>query len=188
MSQVWGKETTPSVPEPQWCCKGRKTLVTPKEEGGCRGRRPGRLSCPEPWGLCRDTPSPGPGRCHHHRRQAVTFPELRRGTKTALAGRGRGQRKGFSAAGPGNRLRLQRCSGTDTNPRGRHDGLGAAPQRGQAPPSAPPPATSGARLAGTGMALASLSRDASALPGPALTACQNSARHDLLNVASLSAR
>lgn len=64
---------------------------------------------------------------------------------------GHGQRRGFSAAGPRNRLRLQRRSGTDTNPCGRHDGLRATPQRGQAPPPAPPPATSVAPLAMNGV-------------------------------------
>ena len=45
-------ETTPRVPEPEQGCKGRETLEAPKRGGGGRGRRPGRLSCPEPGGLC----------------------------------------------------------------------------------------------------------------------------------------
>lgn len=49
--------------------------------------------------------------------------------------------KGSSAAGPDTGFQLRRLSGIDTNPRGRHDGLRAAPQRGQAPPPVPPPAT-----------------------------------------------
>eukprot|EP00071_Canis_lupus_P046089 XP_022279646.1 serine/arginine repetitive matrix protein 3-like [Canis lupus familiaris] len=127
-----------------------------RREAGGGGGGPAASAAPSPGVSARDTPSPGSGRWHRRRRrrrrrrrQAVTSPELRRGTQPPPAGGGRGQRRGSSAAGPGNRLRLQRCSGTDTDPRGRHDGLGAAPQRGQAPPPTPPPATSGARLAGT---------------------------------------
>lgn len=121
-------------------------------EGGRRaegGGGPAASAAPSPRVSARDTPSPGSRRCHSRRRQAVTSPELRRGTQPPPAGGSRGQRRGSSAAGPGNRLRLQRCSGTDTDPRGRHDGLEAALQRGQAPPLTPPPATSCALLAGT---------------------------------------
>lgn len=121
-------------------------------EGGRRaegGGGPAASAAPSPGVSARDTPSPGSGRCYSRRRQAVTFPELRRGTPPPPAGGGRGQRRGSSAAGPRNRLRLQRCSGTATDPRGRHDGLEAAPQRGQAPPLTPPPAKSGAHLART---------------------------------------
>lgn len=120
------------------------------------GGGPAASAAPSPGVSARDTPSPGPGRCRS--RRAVTSPELRRGAQPPPAGRGRGRRRCSSAAGPGNRLELRRCSGTDTDPRGRHDGLRAAPQRGQAPPPAPPPAASGARLAGTGTLLAPFSR------------------------------
>lgn len=142
-------ETTPSVPEPGQGCTGRRTLAA--REGGRRAERggPAASAAPSPGVSARDNLSPGSGRCYSRRRQAVTSPELRRETQPPPVGGGRGQWRGSSAAGPGNRLRLQRCSGTDTDPRGRHDGLGAAPQRGQTPPLTPPPATSGARLAGT---------------------------------------
>lgn len=152
MSQVWGEtETTPSAPEPGQGCTGQSTLAAPKAGGGRRGGGgPAASAAPSPGVSARDTPSPGSGRCYsRRRRQAVTSPELRRGTQPPPAGGGRGQPRGSSAAGPGDRLRLRRCSGTDTDPRGRHDGLGTAPQRGQAPPLTPPPPTSGARLAGT---------------------------------------
>lgn len=115
-----------------------------KREAVEGGGGPAASAAPSPGVSARDTPSPGPGR--RRRRRAVTSLELRRRTQPPPAGRGRGQRRGSSAARPGNRLRLQRCSGTNTDPRDRHDGLRAAPQRGQAPPLAPPPATSGARL------------------------------------------
>lgn len=51
-------EATPSVPEPGQGCKGRRTLAAPKAATG--GRRPGRLSCPEPRGLCPRHPLPRP--------------------------------------------------------------------------------------------------------------------------------
>lgn len=122
-----GKETTPRVPEPGRGCKGRRTLAAPKAGRGQRGRGGPAASAALSLGVsARNTPSPGPGRCYGHRRQVVTSPGLHRRTRPPPAGRGRGQRKGSSAAGPGNRLRLQRCSGTVTDPRGRHDGLRAA--------------------------------------------------------------
>lgn len=148
MSQVWGKQRPPPGSH------SRSGAV--RDEGLSRLRRretaeggggPAASAAPSPGVSAQDTPSPGSGRC---RRQAVTSPELRRGAQPPPAGSGRGQRRGSSAARPGNRLRLQRWSETDTDPRGRHDGLRAAPQRGQAPPLAPPPATSGARVTKTG--------------------------------------
>jgi hypothetical protein len=124
-----------------------------RDEGLSRPRRrppggggPAASAAPSPGVSAPDTPSPGPGRCHR-RRRAVTSPSSVKGP-AAPAGKGRGQRRSSSAAGPGNRFRLQRCSGIDTEPRSRHDGLRAASQRGQAPPPIPPPATSGAHLVG----------------------------------------
>lgn len=110
----------------------------------------------------RDTPSSGPRRCRH--RQAVTSLEICRGVQPPSAGVGRGQQGRSSVAGPGNRLRLQHRSGTSPDPRGRHDGLRAAPQRGQAPPPAPPPATADARLSSTGTLLAPFSGTPPRLP------------------------
>lgn len=156
VSQVWGKQRPPPVSQSG---AGLYRTKDPRDpEGGRRaegGGGPAASAAPSPGVSARDTPSPGSGRCYSRRRQAVTFPELRRGTPPPPAGGGRGQRRGSSAAGPRNRLRLQRCSGTATDPRDRHDGLEAAPQRGQAPPLTPPPAKSGAHLAMT-----------RALPGP----------------------
>lgn len=55
-----GKETTPRVPEPAQGSEGRKTRGASQGGGGEGGRRPGRLSCPEPGGLCPRHPLPRP--------------------------------------------------------------------------------------------------------------------------------
>lgn len=150
--QVWGKRPQPQGPRAGMELIRDDGLSRPRRRVEDRtGRRPGRLSCPEPGGggsLSETPASPAPERGYGRRCQAVTSPGLRRKTRPPRPSRGRGQRKaGSSAAGPRNRFRLRRCSGTVTDPRGRHDGLLAAPQRGQAPPRPRPPMTSGARLA-----------------------------------------
>lgn len=119
--QVWGKRPQPQGPRAGMELIRDDGLSRPRRRVADRtGRRPGRLSCPEPvggWSLSETPPSPGPGRGYGRRRQAVTSPGLRRKTQPPRAGRGRGQRKaGSSAAGPRNRFRLRRCSGTVTGP------------------------------------------------------------------------
>lgn len=155
MSQVWGKQRPPPGSQSRGgAVRDERLSRLRKREAAEGGGGPAASAAPSPGVSARDTPSPGPGR--RRRRQAVTSLELRRRTQPPPAGRGRGQRRGSSAARPGTRLRLQRCSGTNTDPRDRHDGLRAAPQRGQAPPLVPPPATSAARLAKTGTLLTPL--------------------------------
>lgn len=51
-------ETTTRVPQPGRGCKGRKTPAASKAGDGGGGRRPGRLRCPEPGGLCPRHPLP----------------------------------------------------------------------------------------------------------------------------------
>lgn len=147
-----GKETTtPGSQSRDGADKGRRALAAPKAGRGQNGEEARPPQLPRAWGggALSETPaSPAPERGYGRRCQAVTSPGLRRKTRPPRPSRGRGQRKaGSSAAGPRNRFRLRRCSGTVTDPRGRHDGLLAAPQRGQAPPRPRPPMTSGARLA-----------------------------------------
>lgn len=166
VSQVWGKERPPPGSQSRGGAVSDARLSRLRRwEAAERGGGPAASAAPSPGVSARDTPSPGPGRCRRRRRrQAVTSSELRQGTQPPPSERGPGQRKDASAAGPGNRLRLQRCSGTNTDPRDRHDGLRAAPQRGQAPPLAPPPATSRARLAKTETLLAPFSGTPPRLP------------------------
>lgn len=102
-----------------------------------QGRRPGALAAPSPGVSTRDTPPPV---LDSAAAAEQSHARLCRGTRV-LQPVGVVPLKGFSAAGPGTRFQLRRLSGTDTDPRGRHDGLRAAPQRGQAPPPVPPPAT-----------------------------------------------
>lgn len=60
VSQVWGTETTP-VSRSQGRAVRDEGLSRPGERGaGGGGRRPGRLSCPKPGGLCPRHPLPRP--------------------------------------------------------------------------------------------------------------------------------
>lgn len=102
-----------------------------------QGRRPGALAAPSPGVSTRDTPPPV---LDSDAAAEQSHARLCRGTQV-LQPVGVVPLKGFSAAGHGTRFQPRRLSGLDTDPRGRHDGLRAAPQRGQAPPPVPPPAT-----------------------------------------------
>lgn len=110
-------------------------LPRPRTGRRPQGRRPGASAAPS-QGSARDTPPPAPDSAAAAEQ---SHPRLCRGTRLLQPVR-RVPRKGPLAAGPCNRLQVRRLSGMDTDPRGRHDGLRAAPQRGQAPPPGPPPA------------------------------------------------
>lgn len=104
-----------------------------------QGRRPSASAAPSPGVSTRDTPPPAPASAAVAAEQSHA--RLCRGTRLLQPMGVFMPRKGSSAAGPGTRFQLRRLSGIDTDPRSRHNGLRAAPQRGQAPPPDPPPVT-----------------------------------------------
>lgn len=136
---VPGREKLRSLWVSQSQIRAKRDEVLPRSgtERQPQGRRPGALAAPSPGVSTRDTPPPV---LDSAAVAEQSHARLCRGTQVLQPVRVV-PLKGFSAAGPGTRFQLRRLSGLDTDPRGRHDGLRAAPQRGQAPPPVPPPAT-----------------------------------------------
>lgn len=142
--QVWGKRPQPQGPRAGMELIRDDGLSRPRRRVADRtGRRPGRLSCPEPvgGGLCpRHPPSPGPdvvtaaAARQSHPPGSVGRPSL-----PAQVGAVDNARRAPQLQDPGTGSGSGAAQGRSPDPRGRHDGLLAAPQRGQSPPPAPPP-------------------------------------------------
>lgn len=139
-----GKETTtPGSQSREGADKGRWALAAPKAGGGQNGKEawPPQLPGACGGGLCpRHPPPSGPdvvtaaAARQSHPPVSVGRPGL-----PAQVGAVDNARRAPQLQDPGTGSGSGAAQGRSPDPRGRHDGLLAAPQRGQSPPPAPPP-------------------------------------------------